>query len=496
MKLIYQQMLAFFAVIMTTLLIVGLFFIQFTNKMVYETTWDQLEGYADSLMQQAMTVDKRTNTFTGFQVSMLSNSEAVLSQQKVHFAIFSDKNKMIYPLTDGRGPVMARQLTKADWQKLKQGKRIYCKSDHGTNVLNNQQEMTDVLVPYFYNGDLKAVISVGSLVSNVHANITKIEHNLFMALLISSVAAVIMSFLLAKYQVLRINRLRGAAHKVAKGDFDVKIDAKHHDELDDLAIDFNQMTTSLRESEDEIKRQEDRRRQFMADAAHEMRTPLTTINGLLEGLQYDAIPEDMRGKSIELMQNETKRLIRIVNENLDYEKIRTNQISLSKRNFDGTEALKNIVMQLTNKSNNANNDLILTPGPSVQVYADYDRFVQVMFNVIQNAIQFTQGGTITITAKHGYHETIFTVQDTGIGMSAEQVQNIWERYYKADPSRKNTKYGESGLGLAIVHQLVQLHGGEIKVDSKENVGTTFTISFPDQVASQETTPDAVESKKD
>ncbi|RRG04861.1 MAG: sensor histidine kinase [Lactobacillus sp.] len=484
MKLIYQQMLAFFAVIMTTLLVVGLFFVQFTDKMVYENTWDQLEGYADSLMQQAMTVDKTTNTFTGFQVSMLSNSEAVLSHQKVHFAIFNDKNQMIYPIANANGPKLARKLTKTDWRKLRQGKRIYRKSDHGTNVLNNQQEMTDVLVPYFYDGDLKAVISVGSLVSNVHANIIKIEHNLFMALLISSVAAVALSFWLAKYQILRINRLRGAAHKVAKGDFDVQIDSKHHDELDDLAVDFNQMTTSLRDSRNEIKRQEERRRQFMADAAHEMRTPLTTINGLLEGLQYDAIPEDMRGKSIELIQNETKRLIRIVNENLDYEKIRTNQISLSRRNFNATEALQNIIMQLTKKSNDANDDLILTPGPTVQVYADYDRFVQVMFNVIQNAIQFTKDGTITITAKHGYHETIFTVQDTGIGMSADQVKNIWERYYKADPSRKNTKYGESGLGLAIVHQLVQLHGGEIKVASKLNAGTTFTISFPDEVASR------------
>ncbi|MFD0896664.1 sensor histidine kinase [Loigolactobacillus binensis] len=487
MKLIYQQMLAFFAVIMTTLLVVGLFFIQFTDKMVYENTWDQLEGYADSLMQQAMTVDKTTNTFNGFQVSMLSNSEAVLSHQKVHFAIFNDKNKMIYPIAErNNGPALARTLKKADWRKLKQGKRIYRKSDHGTNVLNNQQEMTDVLVPYFYGGELKAVISVGSLVSNVHANITKIEHNLFMALLISSVAAVVLSFLLAKYQIFRINRLRGAAHKVAKGDFDVQLEAKHRDELDDLAIDFNQMTTSLRESQDEIKRQEERRRQFMADAAHEMRTPLTTINGLLEGLQYNAIPEDMRGKSIALMQNETKRLIRIVNENLDYEKIRTNQISLSKRNFNGTEALQNIVLQLTKKAHDAGDKLLLTPGATVQVYADYDRFVQVMFNVIQNAIQFTQQGTITITAKHGYHETVFTVQDTGIGMSADQVKNIWERYYKADPSRKNTKYGESGLGLAIVHQLVHLHGGEIKVASKEKVGTTFTISFPDEVASQET----------
>lgn len=481
MKLIYQQMLAFFAVIMTTLFVVGLSFIQFTDKMVYDNTWDQLEGYADSLMQQAMTVDKTTNRYTGLQVNMLRNSEAVLAKQKVHFAVFNEKNKMIYPAVN---PRLSGQLDQTDWRRLKQGKRIYRKSDHGTNVLNKRQEMTDVLVPYFYNGQLKAVISVGALVANVHASISKIERNLFTALLISSIAAIILSYLLAKYQDVRINRLRGAAHKVAKGDFDVQLEAKSHDELDDLAVDFNHMTQSLQASEAEIKRQEERRRQFMADAAHEMRTPLTTINGLLEGLQYDAIPADMRTKSITLMQNETKRLIRIVNENLDYEKIRTNQITLSKRNFNATEALKDMLMQLTNKADEAGDQLTLKAEEHVPIYADYDRFVQIMFNIIQNAIQFTQKGQITIAAKRGYHETILQVADNGIGMSKKQLKNIWERYYKADPSRKNTKYGESGLGLAIVHQLVQLHGGTIDVSSEEKVGTTFTIHLPDETASQ------------
>jgi signal transduction histidine kinase len=485
MKLIYQQMLAFFAVIMATLLIVGVFFIQFTTRMVYNNTWNQLEGYADSLMQQALTVDKQTATFHGFEISMLKNSEAVLSQQKVHFAIFNGDNDMIYPLLPDN---QKHSLTKADWKRLENGERIRRTSDRDINRRNNGAEMTDVLVPYFYDGKLKAVISVGSLVSDVHANLAKIEHNLFIALLISSVAAIILSYILARYQILRINRLRGAVHKVARGDFDIHLETKQHDEIDDLAEDFNSMAESLQASQVEIKRQEERRRQFMADAAHEMRTPLTTINGLLEGLQYDAIPEDMRGKSIELMQNETKRLIRIVNENLDYEKIRTNQITLSKRHFNATEALENIKMQLTKKAQEADDELIIQSDPDVTVYADYDRFVQIMFNIMQNSIQFTQKGTITVTAKTGFHETILTVQDTGIGMSEAQVKNIWERYYKADPSRKNTKYGESGLGLAIVHQLIQLHHGKIDVESQENKGTTFKLIFPDDAPTTEPEP--------
>ncbi|MCG4282843.1 sensor histidine kinase, partial [Lacticaseibacillus saniviri] len=230
-----------------------------------------------------------------------------------------------------------------------------------------------------------------------------------------------------------INKLRRATHQVATGDYEVqlKLDGKADDEISGLATDFQNMVDSLKASEIEIKRQEDRRRQFMADAAHEMRTPLTTINGLLEGLAYDAIPEESKAKSIELMRNETNRLIRLVNENLDYEKIRTNQIMLSKVTFNAREDIDNIVSQLTQKATDANDHLVIEAADKVKVFADHDRFVQVMFNIVQNAIQFTQDGTITITAKNGYHQTEFAVSDTGIGMTPDQVKNIWERYYKA-----------------------------------------------------------------
>ncbi len=205
----------------------------------------------------------------------------------------------------------------------------------------------------------------------------------------------------------------------------------------------------------------------------------------MEGLQYDAIPEEMREKSITLMQNETNRLIRLVNENLDYEKIRTNQIKLNQQRFDAVDALQNIQEQLQKKAAESGDALVIDAPEKVPIYADYDRFVQVMFNIIQNAIQFTTDGQITITAKEGFHETILTVSDTGIGMTDEQLKNIWERYYKADPSRKNTKYGESGLGLAIVHQLVQLHKGTIEVQSQPDQGTTFTLTFPDEMIEEE-----------
>ncbi|MCM1597317.1 HAMP domain-containing histidine kinase [Latilactobacillus sakei] len=471
MKLIYQWMLAFFGVIMTTIVIVGIAFTQYSTKTAYNNTWDQLEGYASVIEREAFKQGSQATLSKQF----IDDSQAILSQQRVSFNFFNAQNEMVYP-----APNSNVSVKKKYWKYLKKGQVQRLSMSKDSRQFNNDQDQLVVFKPVFYNDKLIYVIGVGSSIKNVKSGLVTMRKNLLIAFLLSTIGGILLSYVLARYQIYRISRLRNATHLVAEGDFDVHIDNPGKDELDDLATDFNEMVHSLNESEAEIKRQEDRRRQFMADVAHEMRTPLTTVKGLLEGLAYDAIPEEMREKSISLMQNETNRLIRLVNENLDYEKIRTNQIKLNQQTFNAVEALQNIQEQLQKKAADAGDTIVLEAQEEVAIYADYDRFVQVMFNIMQNAIQFTNNGQITVTAEAGFHETILTVSDTGIGMTPEQVKNIWERYYKADPSRKNTKYGESGLGLAIVHQLVQLHHGTIEVQSEPDQGTTFTLTFPDE----------------
>ncbi|WP_390409443.1 sensor histidine kinase [Lacticaseibacillus jixiensis] len=482
MKLLYQQMLAFFGVIAVTLSIVTVLFIRSTTNTVWQNSFDQLEEYTDVLKDRA--VDSDTYLIN---TQFIQHAEEILTKQNVHFMIYDATNTARYPNMPGAAP---QAIASKYWKLLKAGNTVAL-PELTTNPQNGkQQRMTIYYKPVFLSQKLLFVIAAFAPVENIQSSIQQTEKNLVVAFLLSLLAAIVVSYFLARFQVNRINRLRQATHQVAEGDYsvEVKFDQSGKDEVAALANDFQDMVDSLRASQKEIHRQEERRRQFMADAAHEMRTPLTTINGLLEGLAYDAIPEESKGESIALMQKETKRLIRLVNENLDYEKIRTNQILLNKQTFNATEALHDIKAQLQQKAEASGDTLVLDAEADVPVFADHDRFVQVLFNVAQNAIQFTQNGTITLSAKQGYHETEFKVQDTGIGMSEDQVKNIWERYYKADPSRKNTKYGESGLGLAIVHQLVTRHGGTIKVDSTLNKGTTFTITFPDEETAPKQAP--------
>ena len=123
---------------------------------------------------------------------------------------------------------------------------------------------------------------------------------------------------------------------------------------------------------------------------------------------------------------------------------------------------------------------VLSEYDLIEVYADKDRFTQIMVNLVQNALQFTENGKITISAKRIEHGAQFKIADTGIGMNKKQMKYIFERFYKADPSRAKIGSGESGLGLSIVLSLIKQHGGKINVDSESGKGATFTVTLYDK----------------
>ncbi|MFT8400587.1 MAG: HAMP domain-containing sensor histidine kinase [Lentilactobacillus diolivorans] len=435
----------------------------------------------DSLVQQSLTINSKGQNKISFDVPTLKTTEALLENQSVHFTVFNPKNQVIYP-NNGMSP----KITKNDWKHLRKDQIVRKVNNKNFRLTNGKTRpaMIEVLKPYYYKKKLVAAVSAGAFISDVNSNVDRINRDLLKGLGVSLIISMVISFFIASRLNRRISRLRNAANQVANGNYQIRVKTSGKDEIGELINDFNHMTESLDKADKEIQRQEERRQEFLADAAHEMRTPLTTISGILEGIKYDVIPQESRTKSIDLMSSETQRLIRLVNENLDYEKIRSNSIQLDKRHFNATQVLNNLVEQLENKAAESKDKIDLHAPKDLPIYADYDRFVQIVFNITNNAIQFTDKGTITITGERGYNETIVRVADTGIGMTDAQQKNIFERYYKADASRRSGKYGESGLGLAIVHQLVKQHGGNITVESAPGKGTTFTVIIPDQTKAE------------
>lgn len=475
MKLIYQNMLSFLLIIVTTISIIGYSEIVYARNQAYTQNYQRMESYANSLGNLAE-ADSQNGTAL-LSNNFLNQLEYVLRGDDAHLRIFNDKNEQIYPKTKAR-----IQLSQEVFTTLKNGQEIRIQNNHNENspISSTKDAYTGVLVPWMNGKNLVGIVWIGSRVKHVERPILMAKRNLLRVLLITVAVGLLLSFIISYYSTKRIKRLSRATQKVASGNFNVQIEHKDSDEIDQLAENFNKMVQALKQSNEEVKAQEERRDQFMADAAHEMRTPLTTINGILEGLQYDAIPEDSKPKSIALMQRETKRLIRLVNENLDYEKIRNNQIMLVKTNFNATIILHDLKSQLKQNATKANDELVVEAPDQLPIYADRDRFTQVMVNLVQNAIQFTHDGKIIISGKRIEHGTQLSVKDNGIGMSKNQTKYIFERFFKADPSRARMGTGESGLGLAIVSSLIKQHGGKVEVFSAPGKGSTFTVTFYDK----------------
>ena len=466
MKYFYQQLFGFVSVVLLTIAACGILFYNVMSNNVYTQRSQQLQSYAKGLIATDMS-DADIYKLVTF-----------LREENVSIAMFDENNAMTYPSSSIDTNTA---LTEDELNHLKNGAAINLKEVQ----MNFTGEAVDNLITVYYpiikNGKYKGYVALASPMSRIQTEVRELRNSMFIAFGAAIIIGIMMSFVFANYQTRRINKLRMATHKISEGDFDVKLPVESRDEFDDLIKDFNNMAHSLRESEREVERQENVRRQFMMDVAHEMRTPLTTMNGLLDGLKYNMVPESRRGRSLELISSETQRLIRLVNENLDYEKIRSNQIVLVQHRFAGIGAIQTVVEQMQELAKVKNNTLRYECDKDFSVYADYDRFVQILVNITKNANQFTDNGEIVVKAWNEGKKAIVEISDAGIGINESEIKEIWERFYKADVSRKSTKYGESGLGLAIVKSLVTSHRGAISVKSEVNKGTTFRVVFPGEI---------------
>ncbi|MDM5238741.1 envelope stress sensor histidine kinase HitS [Bacillus cereus] len=260
--------------------------------------------------------------------------------------------------------------------------------------------------------------------------------------------------------------------KIAKGDFSVKIrnEEKYDGEIGVLVKSINDMT-------DELNAMEKMRQEFVSNVSHEIQSPLTSIKGFARALQDNNLSEEKRKHYLTIIETETTRLSKLSQNLLKLTLLESEEYIPERVAYRLDQQLKQIVLNSeplwVEKEIELDLDL-----EKVQITADQESMSQVWINLIHNNIKFTPGGgTITIQLKE--YETVVEVRirDSGIGISEEQKQHIFERFYKADSSR-NRAYGGSGLGLAIVKKVLDLHQGKIKVESEEGNGTEFIVCIP------------------
>jgi signal transduction histidine kinase len=255
-----------------------------------------------------------------------------------------------------------------------------------------------------------------------------------------------------------------------KGDLTARVKATSSDEIGQLAHAFNAMA-------DGLARQEQLRRNMVSDVAHELRTPLTNIRGYLEAAKDGLVQPD--GALVDNLYEEAMLLNRLVNDLQELALAEAGQLRLERHSVKVGDVVRTTVEVLCPHAEARDISLVVqVPDDLPLVKADLHRVGQVLRNLMNNALDFTPpGGQVTVTAQPDGKWVSVQVRDTGPGIAPEHLPYVFERFYRADPSRTRAT-GGAGLGLAIVKQLVEAHGGRVWVESTLGAGTTFGFTLP------------------
>jgi signal transduction histidine kinase len=279
------------------------------------------------------------------------------------------------------------------------------------------------------------------------------------------------------YLVRPIKRLTAATKKIAAGHYDVELKVKQRDELGLLAESFNHMAKQLRQVEQ-------MRQDFVSDVSHELQSPLTSIRGFAAALAKDDMPSAERSRCATVITAETERLSRLCEDLLKLASLESEHHPFTPVRYRLDEQLRRTIIAAEPMWSSKQLELDLSL-EEVAVTADPDQMTQVWTNLIANSVKFTPtGGGIAVSMQRQPKEVMVTFTDTGIGIPEQDIDRIFERFYKVDQARDRSA-GGSGLGLAVVRKIIDIHNGDIHVRSESGKGTSITVTLPDDESRSE-----------
>ncbi|HED03269.1 MAG TPA: HAMP domain-containing protein [Candidatus Fraserbacteria bacterium] len=328
--------------------------------------------------------------------------------------------------------------------------------------------------PIRVSGRRVGTFFAGSMVGNpslaADRFVLSVSRSVLIAALAAALVALIFGSIFLRTLTNPLKQLARASQQIASGDLSQRVVIGTQDELGQLGESFNRMTERL-------DRSERLRRQMIADIAHELRNPLTIIQGDLQGMREGVLPTTP--ELIASIHEESRLLSRLVNDLRELSLVEAGELQLERRPTDLRELLGQIASEFESQLRAKGVELVLELADDLPlVEIDPDRIGQVFFNLLHNAERYTpQGGRITLTAKRTDDHVQLGVSDTGSGLRPNELPKIFERFYRGDRSRSRAS-GGSGLGLAIARGLVEAHGGQIWAESPPGQGATFTLSLP------------------
>lgn len=382
--------------------------------------------------------------------------------------------RIFYQITEKKMTVSSQNQKVDDdiFQQVYEENKIYLHSNYYNEAMG--ADVSTIAYPIRYQNSSEkpwAILIINSELKVVNDTFEEILSALWVPAIVISVLGLTIIFVLTQGIVKRIKILNQATGKIAKGKFDERIEFSQHDEITQFAAGFNQMAEELAASDKSKK-------DFVSNAAHELRSPMTSINGFVEGMLDGTIPQSEYPTYLRIVSSEVKRLTKLVKSMLDLSRIESGRDKLVLQNVDINELLRRVVLRFGQK--------IETKGiiPEINlsaekliVAADADKIEQVMQNLLDNAVKFTGAGKkIYLYSYKKGNKVYIVLKDEGAGISEEDIKFIWDRFYTVDKAHTGHKSG-TGLGLSIVKSILEQHGQTITVKSKQGMGTEFTFTL-------------------
>lgn len=374
-----------------------------------------------------------------------------------------DKNGNI--IMDSQGEIFDKIERNDNFKNLISGKNRMYKEKTDINGVS----VISVYMPLYYNSDIDGVLRFISSTENIKTSIIKLSKYAVISgigvIILSSFVSVLISNSVSR----PLKNISDGAEKMAKGNFKEKIPKFADDELGKLSDTLNYMS-------EEILKNEKVKNEFIASVSHELRTPLTSIKGwsiVLKSSDFEDGEEIKEG--LDIIEQEVDRLTYLVEDLLDFSKLLSGNITLKKQNTDMEELVESVCRQVNPRIRNEGLGLSLKiDGQIPIVMVDKNRIKQVLINIIDNAIKFTdKGGNIGVHLRADENNIYMSVKDNGSGISKEDLLKVKEKFYKGNSSKSS-----NGIGLSVCEEIMELHNGKLKIESEINIGTEVTLSVP------------------
>ncbi|MFI3209518.1 MAG: ATP-binding protein [Peptostreptococcaceae bacterium] len=462
--------LNFFIIIMITITLFISIFTFYIQNYYYEYVRQSLKNQAHYTKLTYNSLTGLDNASFEYKIKDIIEKQSVDDQLRKFSIQIIDSNRNL--IIDQYGFKENIELNYEDINRaLKDEKNLV---PYTYRIRETNEYVMSISVPIKLNNKIEGVVRYTISLTQINKTVTNITFGILFASFLILLIVISISIRLANTIINPIVELRQLANELAHGNFNVELDKIKisDDEIGDLAHTLIYMAS-------EIDKSEKLKEEFISSISHELRTPLTSIKGWSETLGYEEIRKEELDLGLSIIQDETERLIKLVEELLDFSRLSSDRIKLRIDTLNLKILCLSVVNQLKVKANKKGIDISVNflDENIENIQGDKDRLRQVLINLIQNSLKSTnENGFIKIEVNQDIDYTTIKVIDNGHGIEKENLKKVLDKFFQEDYNKAG-----SGLGLAISHEIVKLHGGSMDITSEKNIRTEIKFTLKNKL---------------